>query len=475
MAGSARPLSINDALEEAHKFHVAMQNGDREAMTKAESLYDFTINIEPLDPTIQYVYGTFLLETGKIGLAINLLKNSVAQKSDFSPAWNNLGIALMKRGRYKEARAAYLKALELSGPDVSAMINLGTCCLDDGDPEQSLKWFEFAAELDPDNTEIAWNKAQLLLSMKRYGEGWDGYDIGGVVEKKKRAPRSYAIAGEPDHPFWHGEPGKHVVIWGEQGVGDEVMFASCLPDAIAQCSRVTFDCHPRLFNIFERSFPTIKCYPTRKDTEVKWEWPKGTPPIDARLAIGSLPRLFRRTPESFPGTPYLKADPRFIGRYQDKSKCRVGIAWIGGTHLTKQDRRSIPLDMWGPILSVTGVEFVSLQYTRDAREQSDAAASMFNATILHDQEMIDDLDLQFGCIAGLDFLITVTMSICDFAGALGTECWTIVPNMPMWRFGIHEDGREWYGQERLFRQPKSGDWMEPINRIAANLKERVGA
>ena len=467
MAASARPLSIDEALQEAQQQHVAMQNGTVGAKESAESLFNFLIDLVPDDPMIQYAYGTFLLDIGRIGLSIHLLRASVRGRDDFAAAWNNLGIAFMKRGMYKEARPVYLKALELSGPDVSAMINLGTCCMEAGDIENSLKWFEFAAELEPDNHEVLWNRAQLFLSLKRFAEGWDGYDIGSVAEKKKRAPRSYHQAGEPEHPFWEGEPGKHIVVWGEQGVGDEVMFASCLPDAIEKCARVTFDCHPRLINIFERSFPSVKCYPTRKDLEVKWDWPKGTPPIDARIAIGSLPRLFRRTEDAFPGTPYLKADPKLVARYRDKSKFRVGIGWIGGSKITKQDRRSIPLDMWGPILRVPGVEFVSLQYTADAKEQAEEAARQFNATILHDQEMIDDLDLQFGCIAGLDLVIAVNTSAVHFSGSLGTKVMTLTPKNPTWRYA--SDPMPWYRSVEILRQDVPNDWRDPIERAGVKL------
>jgi hypothetical protein len=111
-------------------------------------------------------------------------------------------------------------------------------------------------------------------------------------------------------PEWDGTPGKKVLIYGEQGIGDEIMFASMLPDAMRDCREVILDCHPRLVSLFEKNFG-VKCYGTRKEPGAEW---LAAEKPDAMIAIGSLGKFYRRTRASFPGTSYLKAEPAAQGR-----------------------------------------------------------------------------------------------------------------------------------------------------------------
>ena len=470
-------LSVQEAVDRAFERHQAAKSGDKTAIPEAESLYNFALDNGPENSAVLYMAGSFYVETGKTGLGSVLLAASLEADDGFSPAWNNIGIAFRKMHRFARARQCFMRALECgSEPDSSTVSNIATTYNDEGDYANAVKWYDLAVEMDQENNEAKFNRAMALLSLQRWGEGWDAYDMGhlaGGAAQKKRGLRSYAGPGGADHPVWNGEKDKCVVVWGEQGVGDEVLFASCLPDLIACSRHVVFDCHKRLVNIFRNSFPGITCFPTREETDFKWAWPKELPEIEYRTAIGSLPRIFRRTSESFPmHSGYLKADERLIRHYK-RPNFRVGIATVGGTHLTGIDKRSISHEFWGPTLSVPGVEFVSLDYKAGSRERMAAAAEMFNANITFDQEMIDDLDRQFACIAGLDLVITVTMSVCDFAGALGKECWTLVPKLSSWRFGTDGDGRLWYPSERLFRQTDGDKWGPVIEQVGEQLRRRV--
>ena len=77
--------------------------------------------------------------------------------------------------------------------------------------------------------------------------------------------RNYA---QHELPEWDGSPGKTVIVYGEQGIGDEIMFASLLPEMIRDCKQVIFDCHKKLHRLFAASFPMIDIYPTREDENI---------------------------------------------------------------------------------------------------------------------------------------------------------------------------------------------------------------
>lgn len=458
-------------------WHEPGQDGE------AEKLCHFLLDHEPANAQVLYLYGTRCVEKGRPGLGSVLLAASLDAEPAFAPAWVNLGIAFRKMGRHDRAHDSLLKAIELSeagGADevlIAAINNLATTYNDIGKPEKALQWWDLCLEMNPDYPDAKFNRAMPLLALERFAEGWDAYDCGhlaGGSAAKKRGWRSYVEDGQPDHPYWDGSPGRCVVVWGEQGVGDEVMFASCFPDALRTAKHIVFDCHPRLVNIFRRSFPAMTIFPTRKESgRIGWVWPRGTPEIEARCGIGSLPRFFRRSAADFPRHDgYLVADPALVARYRDPSRLRIGFATQGGTVETGIEKRSIDHAFWGPVFSIPGIEWVSLDYKKDAHLRAEWAAREFGVRIIHDQDMIDDLDKQFACIAGLDLIVTVSQSVCDFAGALGKECWTLTPEPAGWRFGIGREDRLFYPSARLFRQQKAGEWQPVMERAAAELKAR---
>jgi len=260
-----------------------------------------------------------------------------------------------------------------------------------------------------------------------------------------------------------------VVVFGEQGVGDEILFAHAIPDLLKISKSVVIECHPRLVNLFKNSFPECAVYGTRKDEQINWP---ANHVLDAKVPIGSLHRFFRRHASDFPVYPsgYIKPDPALVGQFAGKSgKLRVGVSWIGGTRDTHVALRSMPLENLAPILSVPGVEFVSLQYTENAGEEVAKAKAKHGWDISHDNEMNADLDQLFGCIAGLDLVITVLTSNVHFAGSMNVPTWCLTPIKSPWQFT--QKAMPWYPQAQLYRQSQHGQWGDVIGRMAGDLKK----
>src|SRR5262249_17488100 len=153
-------------------------------------------------------------------------------------------------------------------------------------------------------------------------------------------------------PFWQGEKGARLVVYGEQGIGDEILFASMLPDLLKDCESVVFECHIKLQKLFANSFPGIDTYPTREDPHVTW-------PVLAngnyrynfthKIAIGSLGKFYRPNLESFPATPYLKPTPQAELHWNEwlaklPAGPKVGLSWQGGHKKTRIEVRSMELD-----------------------------------------------------------------------------------------------------------------------------------
>src|SRR5690606_39069215 len=122
-------------------------------------------------------------------------------------------------------------------------------------------------------------------------------------------------------------------VRGEQGIGDEISFASILPDLIKTQKHIVLDAHDKLAGLLARSFPEIEVHPTRMQKPSDKDWRDGRK-FDAHCLIGSLAYHKRKKHEDFPGTPFLVADPE--RRLQWKALLdtlpgkKVGIAWTGG-------------------------------------------------------------------------------------------------------------------------------------------------
>src|SRR4029077_13556558 len=169
-----------------------------------------------------------------------------------------------------------------------------------GDFLKTIEYCDKALALAPDMMDSMVNRGMSYLAFRRWEEGWDGYcrNLGQNKDRKER------IYGE--EPRWDGAKGLNLVCYGEQGIGDEITFASVIPDLIRDSRSTVIECDKRLEGLFARSFPECEVHGTRyKDAK---EWLNCTR-FDARVAMGDLTNFYRKTTDSFPKTPYLKPSP----------------------------------------------------------------------------------------------------------------------------------------------------------------------
>ena len=261
------------------------------------------------------------------------------------------------------------------------------------------------------------------------------------------------------------------------------MFASCLPDAIATGAKIIFEPSPRLEKLFQRSFPETSVYGTDLVDGRKWIEKLGKP--DSKCAIGSLPKFYRRTAESFPGTPYLVPDPQLKAWWGDKlralgPKPKIGIAWQGGVSSTRVDARSFHPSLYAPLFKHEA-HWVSLQYDKTAKACVEEVKRDLGIEIAHwpkaveardpETEKPSDLDELCALMSNLDMVISVCQTTIHFAGALGIPCLCLTPSQPSWRYGAVE-GPEmpWYKSVRQIRQKKgTSDWNPVIAEANAML------
>lgn len=406
-----------------------------------------------------------MIDAGRLGMAQPLLKLASTLEPDSSVIWNNLGLCYQEGSDLSEGEACFMRALERNPTDALALNNLAQLYVNTAQPQKAVHCAERALELDPDLADAHYNKGLAKLHLGEWEEGWKGYDylLGPNLKRKER------VYGRI--PRWTGVKGLTLAAYGEQGIGDEISFASCIPDA-AKENKVIVECDSRLTGLFRRSFGDmgVEVYGTRNDTAITWP---AKHEIDASVAFGSLPRFYRNKDSDFTGKPFLIADPE--RRLQWRAlldslggKMKVGIAWTGGLKNTGKHRRSLLIGDLMPILRQDAT-FISLQY-KDAPEIAQLERE-HGIKIHHWPHAMQtkDYDDTAALVAELDLVITVTQAVVHLAGGLGVPCWTLTPKEPMWRYGLEGEKMPWYQSVKLYRQTK--EWDQVIADVATDLRK----
>lgn len=361
------------------------------------------------------------------------------------------------------------KALRLRTDKAPPYVALGTALFELGQTDEALAAHRRALKLEPGSASARYDIGLINLMRGRFREGWEDFDQR-LRLQRTRAWRSC-------EPRWNGTAlnGRTILVMREQGLGDEIMHASCYPDLLRQQAQCHIECDPRLERLFARSFPGAQLHPLQ-DLQTRVRTDPGVP-VDVYSYAGSLPRYFRNGLQDFPmHDGYLKADPQQVLHWRQRLAAlgpglKVGISWRGGAAVTRRARRSLDLTQLLPLLTVTGVHWVNLQYGDRAAEIADFAAAQ-GVAITDWPEAIDgNYDDTASLVSALDLVVSVCTSVVHLAGALGRPAWVMTPRIPEWRYGLERDMMPWYPSVRLFRQPVRGEWSPVI----AGIRERLVA
>ena len=482
-------MSLADTIQALQDEHMALTKegcSDPQKWAGLERKYLHWLNKYPDRPELLFQLGTYFMQQDKRGLAIALIERSVKCGALGAGPYLNIAAAYKQDHNDEKAREYYDKALEESekhpppGPvnkdKAFALHGIGSLFVNAGEPAMCKYWSEKALAVDPDDRHALWNKGLAHLELGEWEEGFRIYDTAGF-DQTGMMPTERKLKTYGGLPKWDGTKGQTVVTYGEQGVGDEIMFCSMLPDLMRDC-KVIVDCDHRIEKMLKRSFPDLEAvYPT-SDVNAPFPW-KADHKIDAYVPMGSLGRHYRKKAADFPKVAYLKADPAKIEEWGQHiatlpKGLNVGLSWAGGLQKTRFDKRTIVLDYMQPLLETKGVNFISLQYHRWAADECARVGSQFGVPIYHWGDAIADYEDTAGLLMNLDLVITVNTSLHHLAGSLGVKQWCLTPVKCAWRYGVSGPS-PWYGNCEMYRQKKDGDWKHVIARAAADLAKMAGA
>ena len=410
--------------------------------------------------------GEALLDQGAIEAAITHFR----QANELTPAraeiLNNLGNALGKQGHFEDALEYYRQSLD-SVPDfLNTHTNRANALAEMGRWDEALAGHRRAVEIDPDSAVAHHNLSLQLLLLGQMPEGWAEYEWrwpAGIVVKKHDFPQ----------PRWLGEDpaGKTVLVWSEQGAGDEILFAGMIPALLDLGARVILECDPRLVDVFERSFAGVTSIARASSPDPRLL----TGDIDFQIPAGSLGRWLRDTTERRPGpAAYLSADTEKLDALKRRYKAGsdglvVGVTWNSKNQLIG-DKKSLALAALAPLAPLAGITLVDLQYG-DTRTEREAFAAETGSALVHDDsiDQMADLDAFAAQVGAMDLVITVSNTTAHFAAALGVPTWVMVHPAPLPCWLLEREDSPWYPTVQLFRQTRPGEWGDVIDRVAERL------
>lgn len=423
-------------------------------------------------------------------------------------AWMRRGQALHVLGRLEEALTAFSRCIEIEPCSVDAWMASGHIHLLVEQDEQALACYRRALELSPTRPtpllmHLAmahqgcgqWHEAQRLLeeattaspadhvarwylcqcdlTLCNWPRGWANYGS------------RFAAGATPYRPLpfrqWRGEPAPNdtLLILADQGIGDEIMFASCFSDALARVRHCVIECEPRLEALFRRSFPSATIIPS--DRRFDGRWLEGAPEPTLQIFGGDLPALFRQNDAAFAACgPYLRPDPELVAHWKERLEAdlghglKVGLSWRGGTPATRTRTRTMrPADL-APLLRTSNCRFVNLQYGDYGSELAELQRHA-SQPILDYPEAQRDQDQLAALVVALDVITTVCTSLVHLTGALGRPVYVLTPYSPTWRYTADRDRLPWYASCHLYRQQSIGDWAMPCRKLSDDLASMAGS
>ena len=455
----------------AIRLNLAKTHRDFGQWADAAKVFETIVKRTPDDSAALYDLGKAYDHLEQYAAAAQHYRRALVGTAEPDIVETALATALLKLGEYAEADTNYNAVLGRTPGCIPALINLAVLRDIQGRMDDALALFDTALAHDPNNVEAHFHHALALIARERLAEGWAEY-----VWRYQR-PRATTLHDRFQMAHWQGEPleGRAILVWTEQGLGDEILIASMIPDVLARGARCILVCTNRLAPLFRRSFPTAQIL-TREDMKTA---AAAAVSADFQASLSQLALYLRPTIASFPGRPeYLEADSEqteeFRRRYKRDSTDRlVGIAWHSANPQASAEK-STPLPAWEDILRTPGYRFVSLQYG----EHSGAYKALRDATglsLIVDKtvDAKNDLERFAAQVAAMDLVISVSNTTVHFAGALGVPVWTLVPASVgrIWYWFLDRTDSPWYPTMRLFRQQRGIDWSPTLRAVARDLKQ----
>lgn len=444
-----------------------------------------SVSLKPRNPQYRYNYAVALHECGLTIKAMLQYQACLRYQPNHLNALWNYGEILRLRRNFKAASLLFERFIKNGGAYPAINQRMAVCYAALGDYDKADFYFKKDLDDGGANPSVSWEWALYQLSRENFSEGFKHYH-----HRFDPSVKNNVYCHDFSLPRWDGEfyEGANLLIHGEQGLGDEMMFASIIPEVLLKADKHNMDVYlavkPALVKLFSYNFPNAVVLEHAGGGGLD---AASLPGITWQAPIGDLATLFRSSPSDFePGRrPYLKADPERSSWYAQHLQAlepsiqpdlRVGLMWgsnplrLDEAYIRWSQSRSIPAALFNALSYLRPrVRFVSLQNA----DRGDEAALMHELDVFDLSELQTDFAETAALVENLDLVVSVCTSVSHLAGGMGHPCLVALMKNSDWRHGQTRDESYWYSNTRYFRQDKEGDWTSVITKIGDHIERML--
>jgi tetratricopeptide (TPR) repeat protein len=457
-----RATSLAPDFAEAHYNH-GNALARLEQYTDAIASYDRALAIKPDYVDALNNRANALNQLGRLPEALAGVEAALARAPDHNGALVTRSVLLRKLRRSADAIASSERALALKPDDTDALTVRADLLTDLERFDDAIAMLDRIIALKPDDVAAKWNKSLICLGLGRFQEGWPLYEHR-WAGAKGLVPRGYA------QPRWNGGAVEGtLLVWGEQGLGDEILHAGMLPDVMASTPSVMFEVEPRLAPLFARSFPDVGVIACQQELYAG--------KVDAQEPLASLGRFLRRSWQDFPRRDrgYLIADTvraQALRQRLASDGCRViGLSWVSKAPVGGASK-SARLADFEALLRLPNCRFVDLQYGDTSEERAGLACDLgIVLERLSDIDNTNDLDGLAALMTACDAVVTVSNTTAHLAGALGRPTFVMVPHgyARIWYWFHDRNQSPWYPRVEVRRQQSGQPWANVVAAVAREV------
>ena len=433
--------------ESAFKLH---QNGD---LKEAEILLKKNLASFPKHLPSIFLLGTLSAQIHKFQTAKKLLKQTIKIKPEFKEGHNNLGNVFQELGEYQKALSCYQQAIKLNPEYAEAHYNLGCVLERFGKMNEALLSYTTATQYKLNYTKALHNLGRVQLATDDYKNGWIGHEL-----RKGGTQKTYKSLEVLDKKIWNGKKIEGpLIVHGEQGIGDEILYSSMFPDLENYHDDLTITTDERLIPIMQRSFAKINFI--SRDNKISSNKNKSS----THILAGSLGRIFRNSLNDFKKNkhkwliPCSKKCDEFKKRLSNLKKNKVGISWRSSG--VRSSERNISLIKLASIFPKKNFDIINLEYGDISFEKNMLKKNKKRQLIyFNDLDYKNDLEDLSSLIKSCDLVVSIANATAHLSGAIGIQTWVLVPADSQWYWHSKNKESLWYPNAKLFRQKTRDDW-----------------
>ena len=413
-----KALIINPNYAEAHS-NLGIIYHDMGELDAAVRCHEQALKIKPDFAEAHSNLGIVLRDLDQFDKAIKCHKKALKIKPNYAEAYTNLGVVFHDTGQLDLATKNHSLAVNIKPNFAKAHSNLGIALHDLGQYDAAIKCYEEALKLKPNFAEFKWNLSLTQLITNNLTEGWINYESRWQWDNFPSCRRRFSI------PRWSGESlqGKNILLWAEQGIGDEIQFASLIPEFKDLGCNVGIECAAKLVNVFHWSFPWAE---VSKTGMINCEEIDIYSQFDYQIPMGSIAPFFRKTLDDFrtyqnPYIPRLKE-----GEIKVRNKLNlvdgqllIGLCWRSSIQTEQRSHHYLTIEELAPLKTIKNAIFLAVQYDDCLPELDRVRELGLPIRYYTNIDQKNDLSSTCALIGACDLVISASTTVFQMSGALG--------------------------------------------------------